>query len=389
MEALAVIPARGGSKGLPRKNVRLLCGKPLVAWTIEAALAAKTISRVIVSTDDEEIAAVSRQYGAEVVRRPRAISGDTSPSEAALVHVLETLGVTEGRLAFLQCTSPLTLPEDIDRTVEALDDADSAFTAAPWHHFLWQEGPDGAIPLGHEKSYRPMRQELRGPYLEVGAVYAVRIDAFLTNPGRFVGRTVMVPIPHERSLEIDTEEELLFAELLLRRRLQQGKAALLPAKVEALVVDFDGVLTDDRVLLREDGVEAVHCHRGDGWALRRLREAGIRLLVLTFERNPVVRRRCEKLGVECIVAEGSKLPFLQAWLEREGIEPRAALYVGNDTSDIPCLVHVGCGIAPSDAHPAAKRAARMILETPGGGGCIRELATMLLPEEDVSWNALV
>jgi len=140
MKIIAIIPARGGSKGIPKKNIQLLAGKPLISYTIDTAWHSEKITRVIVSTDDHEIAAVSKQYGAEVVWRPANISGDTASSEAALLHVLEHLKTTEyyqpDLIIFLQCTSPLTTHEDIDGTIQTLldEDADSAFTATPFHY---------------------------------------------------------------------------------------------------------------------------------------------------------------------------------------------------------------------------------------------------------------
>jgi N-acylneuraminate cytidylyltransferase len=291
LHTLAIIPARGGSKGLPRKNILPLCGKPLIAWTIEAALQAETIGRVVVSTDDAEIADVSLRHGAEVVWRPKEISGDTSPSEDALLHVLEQLKATQGIFVFLQCTSPLTLSEDIDGTVRVLDEADSAFTATQWHHFLWSNSEEGAAPLGHSKTHRPMRQQRDPQYLEVGAVYAMKIDGFFQARHRFFGRTGMHIIPPERSLEIDDATDFLIAEALLQKHLNRDMALKLPKKMAALVMDFDGVLTDNRVSVDEDGKESVVCHRGDGWALQRLKDAGIRLLVLTSETNPSVKQR--------------------------------------------------------------------------------------------------
>ncbi|MFS8639951.1 MAG: acylneuraminate cytidylyltransferase [Symbiobacteriaceae bacterium] len=382
MGVLAVIPARGGSKGLPRKNVRLLCGRPLIAWTIEAAQRAETVDRVVVSTDDGEIAGVSRQWGAEVVWRPAEISGDTAPSEAALLHALEQLGVREGTLAFLQCTAPLMLPEDIDGTVRAAAGADVAFTASPWHGFLWQDGPEGPLPVGHDKVRRPMRQERQGLYREVGAVYAMGIEGFLRARHRFFGRTVLYPIPPERAVEIDDETDFAVAEALMTRRLRRERAARLPRPVRAVIADFDGVLTDNRVAVDGAGQETVVCHRGDGWAVARLQEAGVRVLVLTQEEHPAVRQRCRKLAVECIVARGPKLPLLQAWLDRWGIDARSAVYVGNDEPDVPCMGYVGCGVAPQDAYPQARRAAQIVLEAPGGRGCLRELAALILGDEE-------
>ena len=358
---------------MPRKNVRALCGKPLIAWAIEAARSAETVGRVVVSTDDPEIAAVSIRFGAEVVRRPTELSGDQASSESALLHALEALGVDKGVLAFLQCTSPLTLPCDVDNTVRALASADSAFTAVPGHRFMWTLSSGEALPMGHEKGYRPRRQELETRFTEIGAVYAVRIPAFINEKTRFAGRTAICPIPPERSLEIDDETDFALAESLMRRRLHGEKAAQLPRSLQAVVMDFDGVLTDNRVRVDASGVESVLCHRGDGWAIARMRERGIRLLVLTNESNPAVAHRLEKLGVERLVARGDKLPVLKEWFSRTGADPESTIYIGNDAPDASCMLYVGCGIAPRDAYPEAMSAARIVLDSPGGFGCIREL----------------
>lgn len=379
MNAIAVIPARGGSKGLPRKNVRPLCGKPLIAWTIETALRAETVGKVVVSTDDEEIGEVSARWGAHVVWRPAAISGDTAPSEEALLHALRHLGIDEGVLVFLQCTAPLILPEDVDGTVRALEGGvHSAFTAAPWHQFPWRLEGGSAVPVGHTKTFRPRRQDRTSLYVEVGAVYAMDIARFLQEGHRFPGPTALYPIPRERSVEIDDETDFFIAEALMERRLKAQGETGWPQGVEAVVTDFDGVLTDNRVHVHEGGTETVTCHRGDGWAIGQLRQRGIRLLVLTHEENAAVRRRCEKLGVECLVAQGDKLPILQRWLARHGVDPKATVYVGNDVPDVACLRFVGWGVAPADAHEAAKGAARIVLRTPGGWGCLRELADGIL-----------
>lgn len=382
MHSVAIIPARGGSKGLPRKNVLPFCGRPLIAWSIHNAQASPKVDRVVVSTDDSEIAQVSRRHGAEVIMRPAPLSHDTAPSEDALSHALDVLQIAQGALVFLQCTAPLALPEDIDGTVQALKYADSAVTVTPWHGFTWKTGPEGAEPVDHPKGVRPMRQQLAGRYREVGAVYAMRIEGFRRARHRFFGRIGVHVIPPERSVEIDDATDFALAETLMRRHIQQRRAAMLPARIQAIVIDFDGVLTDNRVIVSETGSESVVCHRGDGWAMARLRAAGVRILVLTNEQNPVVKRRCEKLGVPVSVAAGPKLPALQEWVTSEGIDPAAMLYVGNDEPDAACMLFSGCGVAPADAYPAAKRAAKIVLDTPGGSGCIRELAEWIVPEQE-------
>ena len=185
MNVLAVIPARGGSKGMPGKNLVPIYGIPLLAHTINSALSSAFVQRVVVSTDDKKIASVAETYGAEVVLRPPDISEDDSPSELALLHVLDHLRQIEDfcpdLLVFLQCTSPLTLPEDIDGTIRALvsDEADTSLSVVPFHYFLWKTGPNGnAIGINHDKNIRQMRQERESHYLESGAVYVMRTEGF-------------------------------------------------------------------------------------------------------------------------------------------------------------------------------------------------------------------
>ena len=287
----------------------------------------------------------------------------------------------------MQCTAPLVLPADIDGTLALLNRADTAVTAAPWHRFIWQETADGAAAVGHEKERRPMRQEREPQYVEVGAVYAMTVEGLVRTGRRFHGTTALYIVPPDRGLEIDDEVDFALVETLLRRRIQQAKASQLPASVSALIMDFDGVLTDNRVNVNQAGIESVSCHRGDGWALARLRQEGIRLLVLTGESNSVVRRRCQKLGLEYAVAREEKLAVLKEWLARNGIPPTEAVYVGNDEPDSECMLYVGCGVAPADAYSTAKASARIVLDAEGGRGCIRELAELIMTSRRESVEA--
>ena len=394
MEAIAIIPARGGSKGIPRKNVRLLAGKPLVAHTIEHARQAGSVNRVVVSTDDAEIASISRECGADVIWRPPDISGDTASSESALLHALEHLEKTEGYepdlVVFLQCTSPLTAPEDIDATVQALVDhnADSALAVTPFHCFVWQEDKHGnATGVNHEKSRRRLRQAREAQYVETGAIYVMRTQGLLKAKHRFFGKTVMCVMPRERWCEIDEAVDLAIAEMLLRRQQEEARIRLLPETVAALVLDFDGVFTDNSVLVSQDGHETVICNRSDGMGLSRIKEAGIPVLVVSTEENPVVSARCRKLGLECLQGLQDKRAALLQWLERQGISPANAVYVGTDVNDLPCMEPVGCSVAVSDAHPDVLSAARLVLSEPGGHGAIREICDLILTKKGRQANA--
>lgn len=222
---LAIIPARGGSKGIPDKNIRLVAGAPLIAHVIRAAKKSVHITRVVVSTDSEAIAAVARAEGAEVVERPAEISGDTASSESALLHALHHLDATEHYrpklLVFLQCTSPLSLPEDIDAAIETLrrEGADSVLTATSFHGFIWRKDFNGnAIGVNHDKHTRPRRQDREPEFQENGAIYVMNATGFCEKQHRFFGRTAISLMPIERSLDIDSLEDLATAERLLSAR---------------------------------------------------------------------------------------------------------------------------------------------------------------------------
>ncbi len=385
MECLAIIPARGGSKGIPRKNIRPLLGKPLIAYNIEQAKSARLVNRVVVSTDDPEIGAISRQYGAEVVWRPAEISGDTASSEAALLHTLEYLRQTENYqpdlLAFLQCTSPLTLAEDIDGVIQTLLDAgaDTALAAIPFHYFIWKiDETSAAVGVNHDPRVRPLRQERQPQYLESGAVYVMRVPGFLQARHRFFGKTVLYEMPPERRLEIDDPVDFQIAEMLMRSQAEARKSARLPEVIAALILDFDGVFTDNKVIVFQDGSEAVVCDRSDGWGIGQLKKTGLPILVLSTEPNPVVRARADKLGLPCLQNISDKWSVLAAWLAERGIEPQHVVYVGNDANDLECMRHVGCAVAPADAYPEALSVAQIILEHKGGDGAIREICDLIL-----------
>lgn len=186
--ALALIPARGGSKGIPKKNLQVVGGVPLVGRTVQAALASNRVVSVVVSTDDTDIASVARAYGADVVMRPAAIAGDTASSELALIHALDVLKQSytlPEHLCFLQCTSPFTSGEQIDRVLAALDSPliNSSFAVTPWHGFLWRG--DGCGVNHDPQKPRQRRQDLEPAFLETGAIYAMRTHSFQSTGSRF------------------------------------------------------------------------------------------------------------------------------------------------------------------------------------------------------------
>ena len=222
MKCCAIIPARGGSKGIPLKSIALLAGRPLLANTILAASGAHLVDRVVVTTDHDHIAAIATECGAYVVDRPAELAEDASSSEAALLHALQVLQRREHYVpdltCFLQCTSPFTSAQDIDGAINHLlvSGADSVLAAAAFHGFLWQQAPDGrAKSINHDAAHRIRRQDRQPEYQETGSVYVMRTEGFISARHRFFGRTELHVLPRDRLLEIDEPDDLRLAEALM------------------------------------------------------------------------------------------------------------------------------------------------------------------------------
>lgn len=380
--AIAVIPARGGSKGIPGKNLCLVGGFPLVARAVRAARSARLVSRVFVSTDDQAIADAAMKAGAEIIWRPAEISDDEASSESALLHAIDHIENVEGQvpraIAFIQCTSPFVTGEDIDGTLSPIlsGQADSAFAAAPYHYFVWRLDDGRPIGVNHS-GLRKRRQDRQPEYLEAGSVYAMYVEVFRSEKNRFCGRQHLHLIDAKRLFEIDDAADLARAQALAPMIDVSTMIGALPATLSCVVFDFDGVFTDNGVLLDDEGTETVRCDRGDGMGIDLLRSKNVPMLVLSKERNPVVVRRCEKLGLDCLHGVDDKLTTLKAWLAKKCLDPSGLVYVGNDINDRECLEFAACAVGPNDTHPDVMSYVQIVLNRAGGNGAVRELADMI------------
>lgn len=376
---VAVIPARGGSKGVPGKNLRRVGGVSLVARAIAACLAAESIDEVYVSTDDPAIAEDARAAGSAVIDRPADLAGDLATSESALLHALGRLDAADRPvdvLVFVQCTSPFIAPPDLDAAVITVltGQADSVFSAVDSHAFLWRPDGAGVVGVNHDAGGRLRRQDRDPELRETGAFYAFRAEEFARARHRFFGRTEVVRVAAPTALEVDTEADLELARALAP--LLDPRPSALP--VAAVATDFDGVHTDDRVLVDQHGIESVRVSRADGLGVSLLHAAGIPLVIVSKERNPVVGARAAKLGVDVLQGVDDKVSALAGWLGRRGLAAGDVAYVGNDVNDLPVMASVGWPIAVADAHPDVCGAARLVLRSRGGEGAVREVCDLVL-----------
>jgi len=400
---LALIPARGGSKGIPRKNIRSFAGFPLIAWSIAAGVQAHTVNRVIVSTDDEEIASVAREYDAEVpFMRPHELSQDRTTDLPVFEHALKWLEDIEGYkpdiVIQLRPTSPIRPRDCIDSAVKTLmeyPDADSVrgvVTAGQNPYKMWRfNGYDKPMkPLlevtGITEPYNAPRQILPPVYWQTGHIDVIRTGT-ITRKHSLTGNVIYPHVIDPRyTVDIDTladwakYEALVYHGGLDMVTPNNRSRRRMPKKIELIICDFDGVITDNKVWTDQDGRETIAAYRSDSIRIRELRELGMDVIILSSEPNPVVQARAEKLGVEAIHGVGlqDKGRVMLEVLERKNIKAENVVYIGNDLNDLPCFEIAGWSVAVADAYPEVVRAADYVLTTAGGHGALRELCDLIL-----------
>ena len=400
-EVLALIPARGGSKGIPRKNIRSFAGWPLIAWSIAAAQQSKYVTRIIVSTDDEEIAAVARECGAETpFLRPAEFAQDKSTDLPVFEHALGWLAEHEGYhpevVVQLRPTSPVRPRGLIDDAIQILldhPDADCVRGVVPsgQNPFKMWRFDDPKQPMkplltvdGLAEPYNAPRQILPPTYWQTGHIDAIRVSTILERHTLTGDVIYPLVIDSKYTVDIDTLPDWAKYEALVYSGLEMvspGKARRpMPDSVKMVVTDFDGVITDGRVWVNGDGVETVAASRADSMRIRQMRAAGIEVMILSSEVDNVVSARARKMGIQAIHGMGldGKGEVLKNILAEKKLNTAEVVYLGNDFNDLPCFEVAGWAVAVADAYPEVLRAADYVLKTNGGFGALRELCDLIL-----------
>jgi N-acylneuraminate cytidylyltransferase len=401
-EILALIPARGGSKSIPNKNIQPFHGHPLLAYSIAAALQADQVSRVVVSTDSEEIAAIARDYGAETpFMRPAEYAQDDTEDFPVFEHALNWLAEKEDYhpeiVVQLRPTSPVRPNGLIDEAISSLIDhpeADSVRGVVPAGqnpHKMWQPQDDGSMqPLlkvkGIGEPYNAPRQKLPAIYWQTGHVDAIRTESILKKKSMSGANIWPLPIDARFTVDIDNPGDWAKAEATALSAAQEivwpGRVPRpFPEQVKMLVLDFDGVLTDDRVWTDAEGNERVAAHRGDGMGIALLKKAGVEVQVLSSEENPVVAARCRKLDIPVEQGLKDKGAALKKLIKEGKLNAEQVVYVGNDVNDLDCFAIAGFAVAVADAHAHVSRHADLQLSKKGGHGAVREVCDLILANQ--------
>ncbi len=228
---VAIIPARGGSKRIPRKNIRTFCSKPMISWSIDAARKSDCFDRVIVSTDDEDIAAVARQYGAETpFARPKELSGDHTPTIPVISHAIAWLQAHDVAPDFVCCiyaTAPFLSPDDLRAGVALLEEKNLDYVfSGTWFNFPIQRALkmdlDGRVSMFHPEHFNTRSQDLEEAFHDAGQFYWGRVNAWTEGLPIFSANSAIIQLPSWRVQDIDTEEDWLRAEKLFNANDRRG-----------------------------------------------------------------------------------------------------------------------------------------------------------------------
>jgi N-acylneuraminate cytidylyltransferase len=396
-EILALIPARGGSQGILRKNLQNLGGHPLLAWSIAAAQQARLVKRVVVSTDDDEIAQVARSYGADVpFMRPAELARNDTRDFPVFEHALAWLEENESYrpdiIVQLRPTSPLRPPGLVEQAIGLLlpvQEADSvrSVTVPTQNPFKMWTISDGflkpLISCEIPESYNAPRQRLPQTYWQTGHIDVFRTRTIRAKKSLTGDHVLPILVNPSLAIDIDTIANLRMVEEILATGdlelvLPSSANSSMLAPVRLLVFDFDGVFTDNRVYVDQSGVESVSCSRADGLGIERLLDHGFDAAVLSTETNSVVAARCRKLNLPVQQGLKEKAQALRDLVATKGRDMKQVAYIGNDVNDLECLRIAGVAVAPADAHPAVRRVVDLVLRKPGGHGAVREICELAI-----------
>ena len=399
---LCIIPARGGSKGIKNKNILPIAGKPLVAWSIEQALNCELIDRVVVSTEDKNIAEIAEKYDAEVpFFRPVELATDTCPTESVLIHAVRQLqkeNYDPEAVMLLQPTSPIRKPGQLQKAIELFrnEKADSLVSVCEEHPFFWK-GLTDSRPLYNYKK-RPRRQDIASSdrwFCENGSIYMTKTDLLLETENRLGGRIVLFQMERSEGFDIDTLDDFLVVEAILgggdenapigksnasadggkREETIQCRKAL--NQIQLLVLDVDGVLTDGGVYCSENGEALLKFSRIDGKGIERFLSRNKKVLVLSAENSRIVRKRLEKLNVDFRLGVSDKLAVLREYAAQHHVPLDRTAFIGDDVQDMEVMKAVGFSFCPGDAQPPVRKIAHWICKSKGGDGAVREVIELI------------
>lgn len=374
---VAFIPVRGGSKSIPLKNIKIIAGKPLVFWTIRAAVECPYIDLVYVATDNEVIKNKVLEFRfdkVKVIGRSEQSATDTASTESAMLEFVAEYEFDS--ICLIQATSPLLTSEDLTRGFSSLKEVDSVLSVVRQKRFIWKQNIDCAEPLNYDYNSRPRRQEFEGFLVENGAFYITSRECLLSSKCRISGKIKTVEMPEETYFEVDEPGDWVIIENLLKTRNKVNKSI---RKIKMFLSDCDGTLTDGGMYYTAEGDMMKKFNTRDGVGLRLLKEQGIVTGIITGENSEIVKKRGEKIGVdEVVIGVENKVDIVRRLCQKYGITMEEVAYIGDDLNDLELLKNVGLAICPSNSVQQVKEFATYVTKLPGGKGAVREASEFLI-----------
>lgn len=384
MAHIAFVPARCGSKSIKLKNIRPLCGNPLIYWCLYELQQAQSIDRVVVATDCYQIKDTVEAFNFSkvlVYERLAENANDKAGTEAVMLEYIEAAGLPDNDLFVLvQATSPFTQAQHIDQAIKKLTTGeayDSLLSVVRLKRFYWTD--DGQA-INYDYRNRPRRQDFVGQLMENGAFYMQNVGGIKTHQNRLGERIALYEMPEYTGLELDEENDWLMAEQLMVKHDLTNKGGVKWSDIQLFMTDVDGTLTDAGMYYSEKGDELKRFSAYDGKGLELLCKAGIKVGIITAEDRELNRRRARKLKLDFEYhANHSKLETIQELCQQLNITLKQVAYIGDDINDLELLSHVGISACPDNARPEIKAIAHIIkLKAKGGQGAVREFADMIL-----------
>ncbi|MCR6722483.1 MAG: N-acylneuraminate cytidylyltransferase [Chitinophagaceae bacterium] len=381
--AIAFIPARGGSKSIPGKNIKNFCGRPLLYWSILALEKSEEVTRIVVATDSPEIRHTVLGFGfekLEVYNREEENAQDHSSTEAVMLEFLAGHTLPDDELFILaQATNPFFTTADIDQAIKQLQQqrADSLLTCVRNKRFYWKE--DGTS-INYDYRQRPRRQDFDGILMENGAFYINKIASIRRDHNRLSGKIAVYEMPEFTAFEIDEPSDWIIMEKLFQVNGLAGESGF--GNIKLFVSDVDGVLTDAGMYYSESGDEMKKFNTHDGMGFQLLRNAGIKTGIVTTENTQIVERRAKKLKIDYLFQGkgfGGKLEVIKEMCSLENIQLNNVAYIGDDLNCLEALNAVGVKACPANAVDRVKDIPGIVhLTRRGGEGAVREFVDLLL-----------
>ncbi|WP_456460281.1 cytidylyltransferase domain-containing protein [Reichenbachiella sp.] len=381
---IAFIPARGGSKSIPLKNIKLLCGQPLILWSIQELLKTESIDEIWVATDSREIKKVVSYIKSNrlfVYDREVSNAQDTSSTEDVMLEFIEKKKLNDEVFILVQATSPFTIEKDFSNALKtyASNNYDSLLSGVRYKRFFWDL--NGA-PINYDFNSRPRRQDFNGVFLENGAFYISTVQNIVESKNRLSGRIGQYEMEEYTAIEIDEELDWVFAERIINEKGQKPELVKKRCQIKLFASDVDGVLTDAGMYYSEQGDELKKFNTRDGKGFELLRNAGIKTAIITSENTQIVSNRANKLNVDYLYqgkTHGDKLDAIKEICSKESILLSEVAYIGDDINCKEALENVGMAACPIDAVEEIKQVNNIIqLDRKGGQGVVRRFAEQIL-----------